>query len=455
VKHAIGKHLRDFVAILALFVVGAGVSAYVLANQRLTLPGWVPVLGTDFYTVQAEFPTAQAVTPGQGQTVDIAGVQVGELSRVRLKDGKALVTMSFQDKYDGRIYRDATGLLRPKTGLKDMVVELNPGTRRAGRLPEGGRIPVSATLPDVNFDEVLASLDADTRDYLRLLLGGGAEGLRGNGVGLRRALKRFEPTGRALRQVNEQLATRRGAIRRVIHNFGLLTEELGSKDDQIAQFVDSSNAVFASLARQDTSLRKTIGSLPGALTATQSGLTKTDALARELGPTLAALRPGARALGPSLRQTRPFLRSTTPVIRDEIRPFSRSAQPFVSELRPAMRDLAAATPDLTTSFAVINRLFNTLTYNAPGSADDGYLFWLAWGGHLANTAFATEDAHGPVRRGVVIIGCGDLRILDQVTQGNPVLATLIGLLNSPKTSEVCSTGASSSSAKTSTAEAKP
>ena len=72
-----------------------------------------------------------------------------------------------------RVYPDATILLRPKTGLKDMVVELDPGTpvvrrsaRRAARWSRTAR-----RRPDVNFDEFLASLDGDTQDYLKLLLG--------------------------------------------------------------------------------------------------------------------------------------------------------------------------------------------------------------------------------------------------------------------------------------------
>ena len=58
-----------------------------------------------------------------------------------------------------------------------MVVELDARARpRPGRLPEGGTIPVSQTLPDVNLDEILAALDADTRDYLTLLLNDGGRG---------------------------------------------------------------------------------------------------------------------------------------------------------------------------------------------------------------------------------------------------------------------------------------
>jgi phospholipid/cholesterol/gamma-HCH transport system substrate-binding protein len=157
--------------------------------------------------------------------------------------------------------------------------------------------------------------------------------------------------------------------------------------------------VFAALARQDASLRATLRELPSTLNATQSALGKTDAMAKELGPTLEALRPGARALGPSLVDTRPFLRESTPVIRDEIRPFARAALPTVSELRPALRDLSAATPNLTRSFDVLNALFNALAYNPPGKLDEGYMFWQAWLNHLAPTVFAQQDAHGPIRHG--------------------------------------------------------
>src|SRR5688572_13705121 len=173
-RQAIRKHLRDFIAILFLVVVAAGVAGYILSNQRFYLPGWVPGLGTEFYTVEAEFETGQAVVPGQGQTVNIAGVKVGDLGEVELEDGVAVVELKIQDKYKP-IYRDARMLLRPKTGLKDMFVELDPGTQAAGELPEGGRIGLARTRPDVNPDEILAQLDKDTRAYLVLLANAGGE----------------------------------------------------------------------------------------------------------------------------------------------------------------------------------------------------------------------------------------------------------------------------------------
>jgi phospholipid/cholesterol/gamma-HCH transport system substrate-binding protein len=433
---AIRKHLRDFAAIIALLVVALIVSVIILDNQRLSLPAGVPVLGRDYVEVEAELTTAQAVTPGQGQTVNIAGVEVGEISSVKLENGKAVVGLNIEREH-ATIYRDASILLRPKTGLKDMVAELTPGTEEAGELVEGQRIPASQTLPDVNLDEILASLDADTRDYLRLLLGDGAEALKGNGRELAQTIRRFEPTARYAREANEQLALRRRNIKRVIHNFSLLMEELGSKDAQLAEFVDSSNAVFAALANQDANIRATLQELPSTLDESQKTLAKVDAMASVLGPTLEALRPGARALGPSLRETRPFLTTTTPIIRDQLRPFTRAALPMVKELRPALRDLAAATPDLTRSFRVLNALLNTLAYNPPGATEEGYLFWLSWANHVGATVFSTQDAHGPIRHGIVVFGCNTAGLLNTVASSNPALGTLVDLLNGPSVSEIC------------------
>jgi phospholipid/cholesterol/gamma-HCH transport system substrate-binding protein len=427
---AIRKHWLDFVAILGLIVISGVVAVVVLSHQRLVLPGWVPGIGKDFFVIKAEMSTAQAVTPGQGQTVNIAGVQVGEISKVELKDGKAIVTLRMEPRY-GRVYKNATVLLRPKTGLKDMVAELEPGTPSAGRLKEGGVIPVGQTLPDVNLDEILAALDADTRDYLAVLLGAGAEGLRGNGRRLANTIRRFEPSARYGREVFGALAERRQNIKRVIHNLSLIMDELGHKDDQVAQFVDNSNAVFAALARQDANLRSTIGELPSTLNETQRGLGKAKTLADELGPTLQALRPGARALGPTLRDVRPFVRETTPVLRDEIRPFVRVSRPTVRQLRPAMRDLAAAAPNLRRTFRVLNTLLDMLAYNPPGN-EEGYLFWVSWANHLGNQLFTTQDAHGPIRRGLFITTCQDIPVLNQVEQSNPLLGILTGLLNLPK-----------------------
>jgi phospholipid/cholesterol/gamma-HCH transport system substrate-binding protein len=437
VRTAIRKHRADFIAIIGLMLVSALVGSYILTKQRFTLPGWVPVIGTSFYTVNAEFSTAQSITPGQGQTVNIAGVKVGEIKKVDLVDGRARLKLQLDQKYEKRVRTNATMLLRPKTGLNDMIVELVPGTRSAPAVPDGGTIVADRSQPNVNLDEVLASLDADTRDYLKLLINGAGEGLRGQSKNLSAALKRFEPTGRSLAKVNGLLSTRRNNLRRVVHNFQALSTELSRRDAQLTRFVSSSNGVFEGFAAQEANLRETIRLLPGALTATRVALEKSDALARDLGPALRDLTPGSRALGPSLRATQPFLEKTTPIIQNQLRPFARAALPTLKPLRPAAADLAAQTPDLTSTFEVVNQLFNTLAYNPPGAKEEGYLFWVAWANHNANAIFSLADAHGPIRRGSVLASCSTLGLLPSVAQNSPQLGTLISLLGAPLSSSAC------------------
>jgi phospholipid/cholesterol/gamma-HCH transport system substrate-binding protein len=440
VRAAIRKHRFDFIAMVGIFLIALVVGGFILGHQRFYLPKWVPVVGTDFVSYKAEFSTAQSVTPGQGQTVNVAGVPIGEISKVDLKDGRALVTMKVRRKY-AHIYKDATALLRPKTGLNDMVVELTPGSTKAGEInPEKGVIPITQTLPNVNTDEFLAALDGDTRSYLQLLVAGGGQALGGNGKNLSATFRRFEPTNRDILRITRSLSVRRQNISRSIHNFKELVAAVGTKDKQLSSLVDASNAVFKSFANQDAKLRQTLQLLPDALKTTDTAVTKADRLGRTLGPTLGKLRPTARALGPSLKQSRPFFEQTTPVIEKQLRPFARDALPTVKVLRPAARDLAALTPDFTSALKTANYLLNTLAYNPPGD-DEGYLFWVSWLNHIGPTVFSTQDAHGPIRRGALFFSCDGLGLLDTLKTVNPQLGTIIGLTNAPTKNQVCASSA--------------
>lgn len=438
----IKKQLPVFISLIVLLVGALGVTAYLLSHQRFYLPAWVPLIGTDFYEVEAELPTAQAVVPGQGQTVNVAGVKVGEVGEVNLENGRAVVSMQIKEEY-APIYKDATILLRPKTGLKDMILALDPGTAKAGKLDEGGRVTVANTLPDVNADEVLSALDADTRAYLEILINAGGTALRddstattqGAPTDLRETFKRFEPTARDTAKFTRLLTQRRTNIKRAIHSFQLVSTELGTKDSQLARLVDSANANFEAFAQEEAALREALQLFPSTLSQTATTLDDVGVLAAELGPTLQGLRPFARELAPSLRAQRPFLRDTTPIIRDQVRPFARDVQPTVRDLKAATADLAPVAPRLTRSFKVLNRFFNELSYDPPNG--ESYLFWSAWAAHNGALLSTAQDAHGPMTRGIVLLTCGDYVTLQQIVSGNPALGMLTKLANFPPERQVC------------------
>jgi phospholipid/cholesterol/gamma-HCH transport system substrate-binding protein len=111
-------------------------------------------------------------------------------------------------------------------------------------------------------------------------------------------------------------------------------------------------------------------------------------------------------------------------------------QPTVRDLRAATKDLAVVTPRLARTFRVLNRFFNELAYDPPGDRRP-FNFWAAWAAHAGATLFNLQDAHGPIRRGLVLVNCNGYNVLEQVILGNPQLGLLTRLLRLPPEQEVC------------------
>ena len=139
-KKAIRDHARDFAAHHRRSSSSRSASA---ATSSPTSGCASRSSRTSRSTIKAEFSTAQAVTPGQGQTVRVSGVKIGDVGKVELKEGRALVTLEIDPEYKDLVREDATALLRPKTALKDMFIEVEPGDAPAPVAKEGYVIPVA------------------------------------------------------------------------------------------------------------------------------------------------------------------------------------------------------------------------------------------------------------------------------------------------------------------------
>jgi phospholipid/cholesterol/gamma-HCH transport system substrate-binding protein len=430
--HAIRKYLSDFIAIIVMIVAGVGIGIYILLSQdsRPT----VPFFEEPPVPMQVEFTDAQAVVPGQGQSVRIAGVEVGKIAKVEIEDGLAVVTMNIQPQFVERVHQDATALLRPRTGLKDMFIELDPGSTDAPQMPENGTVDVQNSSPDVDPDEVLATLDTDTRAYLQLLVNGAGQGLQNRGNDLREVFKRLEPLHRDIKRVSGALATRRDQLARLVHNYAQLTAELANNDTDLERLVTASNKTFGALASQDANISRAVALLPGALRQSQVTLAKANQLGQVLGPTLNDLRPAVRELDEANEDLLPLARNGDHQIRNQLRPFVRVARPYVGNyVEPAARNLAKAAPELTTSILEINRFLNILAFNPAGAGQEhsthprsgaehltgddvadrnrkeGYLFWLHWVATTGNSVFSTRDANGPYRRVLLQLSCDSIQ----------------------------------------------
>jgi phospholipid/cholesterol/gamma-HCH transport system substrate-binding protein len=442
---AIRKHLGDFLAVIVLFVIAMGVAGYIVLNQA-SRPR-LPFIDPKPFELKMAFSDAQAVIPGQGQSVRVAGVQIGLITKVTLKNGQAIVTAQVEPKWIKKLdmHTDTTALLRPRTGLKDMFIELEPGSS-GPKLTEKDVVPVTNTAPDIDPDEFLSALDSDTRSYLKLLIDGAGKGLDGHGNDLREVFRRLGPTEKSLKEVSGAIAERRHELRRLIHNYGSLLDELSGKDKELVRLVDESNTVFKAFANQSSNVTSSVQKLPGTLDATSATLDKLQAYAPLLSDTLESLRPAFRQLDKTNKAVLPLAREGTPIVQNQIRPFVRTARPYVNDLRPAAQDLSKATPDLTASFHQLNRLLDMAAYNPNGAEpvtgnadkdiarDEGYLYWAAWTVQNSVSLFSTSDATGPFRRALAGFSCTGIKeTLNQV----PAAGTIIGLTNVLNTPGLC------------------
>jgi len=431
---------KDTIAIFVLAIAGIVMMLGIFVQQKASLPAWLPVVGEEFEHITAEFSTAQAVTPGQGQAVDIAGIQIGKVASVDLENGHAVVGMDIEPKYVDLLHLDASFLLRPKTNLNDMIVEIEPGTAN-GEVEDGDHFTLTQTEPNTNLDAFFSTLDADTRQYIQLLVAGGAQGLGGRGKQLSNALRRFQPFVHYTAKLNKAVAQRHVEISRVIHNFNLLTTELARRDSAVKRFVTSSEAALGNFANQQESVQAAFEEFPSALQAANAGLASSNRFSQAAYPTLIKLIPQAQALTPAFKATEKLFRETTPPIRDQIRPFTREIRPVLEHSAEAAKPFEKTVRNFGNSLGGFNSFLNELAYKPKGSRAESTLFYLPWLNHNFNTAFNLEDAGGPILRSLTLISCtgADLGYGyagQQTEKGNPYLQTLIEAIGLPYQKEI-------------------
>jgi phospholipid/cholesterol/gamma-HCH transport system substrate-binding protein len=307
-----------------------------------------------------------------------------------------------------------------------------------------GRIPVQNTEPDVNSDEVLSALDADTRSYLQLLVNGAGKGLRGRGGDLRAILRRYEPLHRDVARVASAFAARKRDLAELVHDYGALMSELGDRSGDLSRLVTAANQTFGAFASQENQIASAVALFPPALRSSSAALASVRRLTGVLPPALNALRSPARTLADTNAKLIPAAKEGTPILANQVRPFVRAARPYVTNLRPAARDLNVATPDLTAVNHEFNRFFNIAAYN-PGGAqkltgdpakdrarDEGLLYWLSWGTQNGSSLFSTSDASGPFRRIQLVASCSTWRDYVNKLPASEVVFGLTGLLRDPK-----------------------
>jgi len=293
--------------------------------------------------------------------VRIAGVEVGQVTKVEAhSDDSELTEVTMEIKDAGLpIHEDAELKIRPRIFLEgNFFVELDPGTGSEPELDSGDTVPVAQTSGTVQLDEVLTSLQGDTREDLKKLIQGYGDALNGEPLPGEDADQEPMTQGEtAAESLNDSLDTAADALRGIaivndatlgteLHDLSELviaqsrvSETLAAKEEQLKDFVTNFNRTMAAFAAEEDNLQATIRLLPEVLEQANPALDN-------LNAAFPSTRAFAREILPGVRETPATIDASMPWI-EQVRALVSPAelQGLVNDLRPAIDDLAQLTDD--------------------------------------------------------------------------------------------------------------
>jgi phospholipid/cholesterol/gamma-HCH transport system substrate-binding protein len=250
---------------LTLIVV---VMALAMSFNRLPLIG-----GT---TYRAEFTDASGLV--KGEEVRVAGIKVGAVTGIKLKE--SLVEVEFTVK-DVDLGRDTSAAIEVKTLLGQHYLSVTPAG--SGSLAEDSVIPVERTSTPLNivpaFLRLAQQTEAIDTDQVAQAFDALSSVLRSTAPELRGTL-------RGLSRLSHAVTTRDDEIRQLFDHAESVTGVVAARDQDIAQLVRASNSVLETLSSRRQTIARIIRGT-SQLSVQLRGLVADNA--RELKPALTKL----------------------------------------------------------------------------------------------------------------------------------------------------------------------
>lgn len=185
------------------------------------------------YEIRAEFSDATGLL--NGDVVKAAGVTVGRVNEIRIRNGMAVVTMAIDQ--DARIPDDVGAQIRFRNLIGQRLVKLvqPEDTTASGLLEDGDLIALDKTEPAFDLSDLFN--------------------------GLRPLIRSTNPhdINVVAREVTAALRGRGGDVAGLLTNVSEISETLASRDRQLSTLLDGLNIVTRDLAGRDEQLERTLG----------------------------------------------------------------------------------------------------------------------------------------------------------------------------------------------------
>ena len=265
------------------------------------------------FTVEATFENANGLLPGS--PVRVAGVQVGTVTGVsRLADASGVnrtaaeVTMQI-DSTGLPLHRDATFDIRPRIFLEgNFFVDLHPGSPSAPTVGSGHVFPVGAGTEPVQFDQLLTSLQANTRASLQTLIRQYGEAVKRGGPAYNASIPYWLPAYKYSSEVSHDLlGTQPNDIERLVANGATVSAAFDRSPANLQNLIVNLDTTARTFASERADLAATVHELPITLAAATPAFDAVDAALPALDRFAIAAVPGVRSAGPASVEALPLI----------------------------------------------------------------------------------------------------------------------------------------------------
>jgi phospholipid/cholesterol/gamma-HCH transport system substrate-binding protein len=356
-----------------LVIAGFALSCFgILLFLWVTFGGPTPFRAKPY---EIKVPFNEATQLAEQSDVRISGVNVGKVQNIALAPNgrQALATVDIDNKY-GPLPESTRAILRTKTLLGETYIELTPGDSNGPELADGGTLPEANIAESVQLDEIFRTFDPETRAAFQSWMQEAAVAINGQGQGLSYAIGEFEPTFTDLDKLFRVLDTQRLAVGQLFRNGATTFEALRGREGELADLIQSSNAVFQTTARRDRDIEALFRAFPTFQDESRLTLNRLKAFAVNADPLMRQLVPAAEQLSPTLiafanlaPEAKGFFEGLSKVIaeaptgfpalrklfRDDFPPLLRAADPFLRNLNPIFTGLNLYRSEVTSFFGNI------------------------------------------------------------------------------------------------------
>ena len=276
------------------------------------------IFGGDKYNVYAHFQNASQLV--KGNQVQVGGVPAGSVEEIELgPNDTAVVKLEINDDY-APLHEGTVATIRSVSvsGIANRYVSLQaPDEQRRGpEIPDGGTLPLSATVSEVDLDQLFNTLDRPTREGLKQVIRGFARAYDGTGKKTNATFKYLNPFLSTTRELVGELTRDTPAFERLLVDTASLSGALAERSPDISALVGNLNRTMAALGSENRALARSVGLFPGFMREANTTFVNTRATLDDLDPLVEASKPVARKLRPFASDLRAFARDAVPAIRD-------------------------------------------------------------------------------------------------------------------------------------------